>query len=375
MPIGKEAAFQASRALHAFQQRQEALFSQIAAITREVDSLKKLGTPMNDIQQYFLAHVAPALDEYSAASTLFTRSQLSLFANQVNLAIRVTVQQLGKGIGPSQALQSSILSNLPNFLRMSALAECSLSRFPLPQVASAAMLTEKLISPLRSLHGDLLIAYTGLLHTISQTTLSMARPPSLVDAASESFFLHSDLMENLSVEELDEDLENEKEVARADITERHEIELRGLLNDIDPKLLRMLDGAKATMDPSNPDHVRHFSISLRELFTHVTHTLAPDQEVMSWTTDPSFFKNGRPTRRARILYICRNLEEKALSKFVVKDVPATLALLDVYQQGTHKLDPSSLERLLPVLELRMKALLYELLTITLLPEDKEEPRA
>src|SRR5207245_1046928 len=45
------------------------------------------------------------------------------------------------------------------------------------------------------------------------------------------------------------------------------------LSRLDPGLVRILRGARQALTSTNPDRVRHFSASFRELLTHVLHTL------------------------------------------------------------------------------------------------------
>ena len=111
------------------------------------------------------------------------------------------------------------------------------------------------------------------------------------------------------------------------------------LTRINNGLYNMWKGAIEAYNSDNSDRIRHFSTSIRELFTHVMHQLAPDNEVKNWTEEEVFFHNGRPTRKARLLYMCRNISNDPFNKFVSKDVEATLAFIDIFQKGTHELSP------------------------------------
>jgi Predicted pPIWI-associating nuclease len=110
-----------------------------------------------------------------------------------------------------------------------------------------------------------------------------------------------------------------------------------LLSNLDPDLLSLLGGARGALTSSNPDRVRHFSSSLRELFTQVLHRLAPDKAVQSWTLNPDHYDDkGRPTRRARLLYICRDINHGEFSAFLEAEILAILKFLNLFQGGTHK---------------------------------------
>jgi hypothetical protein len=72
----------------------------------------------------------------------------------------------------------------------------------------------------------------------------------------------------------------------------------------------------------------------------VLHLLAPDEKIGLWSKDPNHYFNGRPTRKARLYFICRNISSEPFSKFVDKDIEATLAFIDLFQRGTHTIDPN-----------------------------------
>jgi hypothetical protein len=119
--------------------------------------------------------------------------------------------------------------------------------------------------------------------------------------------------------------------------------------------------SKEAARSENPDRARHVSTSLRELYTHIVHRIAPDSEVQSWTSESSHFHNGRPTRKARLLYVCRHLNHGPFETFVQKDVAAALGFLDLFQMGTHDIVPAFSATQLSSLIQRMEGLLRFLL--------------
>ena len=68
------------------------------------------------------------------------------------------------------------------------------------------------------------------------------------------------------------------------------------------------------------------------------HLLAPDTEIKSWTTNEKFFAKGRPTRAARLHYICRNISNKPFNKLVDIDIQSTIIFIDIFQDGTHSIE-------------------------------------
>jgi hypothetical protein len=136
-----------------------------------------------------------------------------------------------------------------------------------------------------------------------------------------------------------------------------------LLSDLDPNLLIPFAGARDAIRSTNPDHVRHFSISLRELFTQVLHRLAPDNAVKSWTSNPDHYAEGRPTRKARLLYVCRKINHGDFSAFLEDDVSAVLKFLNLFHGGAHNVRSDLSPEQLHAMFVRMKGVLQFLLEI------------
>ena len=111
-----------------------------------------------------------------------------------------------------------------------------------------------------------------------------------------------------------------------------------MLADVDPGLVTMLDEAVEVAFSTATGRVRHASVSLRELATHVLHRLAPDDEIRRWSQDPTHFHNDRPTRQARVLYVCRHVNYGPYSKYLKKSVGATVAFFETLN-GLHDVRP------------------------------------
>lgn len=136
------------------------------------------------------------------------------------------------------------------------------------------------------------------------------------------------------------------------------------LTSFDEQLLNMLNGARSSLRSDNPDKARHVTTSVRELFTHVLHRLAPDKAILQWTEDSSHYHNGRPTRRTRLLYICRQFSDDPMKKFVEADVAAALALIDALNAGTHGVTSKLTEFHLQAIICRMESLILYLLRVS-----------
>ena len=120
--------------------------------------------------------------------------------------------------------------------------------------------------------------------------------------------------------------------------------LEKLLEEINPDLLNPLQGARQALHTNNPDRVRHIAASLRELIGHVCRQLAPD-DIRAWNTNPDYYDDkGKPTRKARLLYICREIDSGPLSKLVGREVSSILTLIDGLNGGTHGVAPRFTDR-------------------------------
>jgi hypothetical protein len=122
------------------------------------------------------------------------------------------------------------------------------------------------------------------------------------------------------------------------------------LESLDSGLSMMLQGALQSLSSSNPDRSRHLSVSLRELFNHVIHTLAPDEAIREWDTDAKEYHNNRPTRRTRLRYICREIDQGSFEDFMESDIDSILHLINIFNKGTHKIKS-------PYVDSQMKAML------------------
>ena len=126
-------------------------------------------------------------------------------------------------------------------------------------------------------------------------------------------------------------------LARDDVVVTNEViiskddKLNTWLRSLDPAFPDMLKGAKQATESTNVDRCRHFASSHRELCTHLLHRLAPDDEIKEWTNNPNHYHNGQPTRRARLLFIARNRNNKPFVNFFVSNFITKIDLLNVDQ--------------------------------------------
>lgn len=160
-----------------------------------------------------------------------------------------------------------------------------------------------------------------------------------------------------------EDKEQDEELLEVKVVDDAKQETSGvlaLLENIHPGLTRPYIGAHDAFNSSNSDRARHIISSLREIWNHLLRQIAPDELVKNWlvSNDSKLMCKGRPTRRARILYICRYLNHGPLTEFVDKDTQALLKLIDFFNH-VHDLELELTEEQLHALLLKTDSwLLY-----------------
>jgi hypothetical protein len=255
-------------------------------------------------------------------------STLNLIDTSKNLATIIGTQNLS-----SLSLQSSIVKAT----EFSLFAEKSLYTVTTENLGSRISIGLVPKNYLTSKFIGLSDSYSTLLKSFESNPLSYTQiSPSISRIAPLEYFSTANLLEAISV---DEDITIEEELLKNEIQYENEVMLSSHLPKLDPGLYKMWKGAIEAYNSDNTDRVRHFSTSIRELYTHLIHILAPDDAIKKWTAEPAFYHEGRPTRKARLLFICRNINNAPFSTFVKKDVDATIAFIDIFQKGTHDIDP------------------------------------
>ena len=146
-----------------------------------------------------------------------------------------------------------------------------------------------------------------------------------------------------------------------------------LLKQVDPKLVRLYIGAIQALSSNNADRTRHVLSSLRELCNHLLRHLAPDDFITPWMTrnnkNQELLHEGRPTRRARIMYICREVDNEPLSEFLTQDTKASVKLIELFNRA-HELEPRLTDEQLKAIFLKTDSWLKYILQICPETSDK-----
>lgn len=207
--------------------------------------------------------------------------------------------------------------------------------------------------------GNFTCSYESLINTVV-TSKALAERLSLIKTyAPVEYYREIEVVEAVTVEDdsgLDDEPINEA------LTDSF-LSADALLSAFDGRLLGLLHGARQALHSSNPDRARHVTTSVRELFTHVLHAMAPDEDVRQWATRDDFFHNNQPTRRARLLYVCRHIDCDPLSQFVQDDVKAALSFINSLHSGAHTIESELTTAQLDAIIVRMESLLVFLLQL------------
>lgn len=199
--------------------------------------------------------------------------------------------------------------------------------------------------------------FVGLSNSYNETLVS-ATPSNLLSLTTHNYLADTSFLA-VSATSLEED--RTQVVQRYYDLEEHD-EVSHLLKDVDPGFVKMYEGATEVLYSGNPDKVRHFSVSFRELFTHIMHRAAPNDEIKAWSSEESLFHNGKPTRKARLKYITRNLDSPKFEKYLYAVIEATGEFLDLFQRGAHAVDSGYTESQLDVMKIQADATIRLLLS-------------
>ncbi|MBM9615718.1 hypothetical protein JWJ90_15725 [Desulfobulbus rhabdoformis] len=223
------------------------------------------------------------------------------------------------------------------------------------------------ISGLESSIAHVAASYGSLAESLREISDITRLPAFVLPGATREIYATSFALETLRPwdERDEEDAETEIQlVAEA------ELETSGciaLLQQVDPGLARPYIGARDALYSNNTDRARHILSSLRELWNHLLRRLAPDDLVAAWIPDVSNQKDllheGKPTRRARVLYVCRELNNDPLTDFLMHDTRALVKMIELFNR-VHELETALTDEQLRAILLRTDSWLMYILQIS-----------
>lgn len=265
----------------------------------------------------------------------------------------------------SQLQASAKLALCDTSLRLAA-TERLMADIDFEAIRSRFQIDMPVISGLESSIAHVAASYGSLAESLREISDITRLPAFVLPGATREIYTTSFALESLRPwdERDEEDAETEIQlVAEA------ELETSGciaLLQQVDPGLARPYIGARDALHGNNADRARHILSSLRELWNHLLRRLAPDESVAVWipgiTNQKDLLHEGKPTRRARVLYVCRELNNDPLTDFLMHDTRALVKLIELFNR-VHELETELTDEQLRAILLKTDSWLMYILQI------------
>lgn len=267
------------------------------------------------------------------------------------------VRHLERDLG---ALRGIAQLSIAESCRSLAVSDRILAQIDLRGVREGLRLSESVIH-FHELSAKLAADYRRFVESVPTLSDVVALPEWSIKHSSTELFITNFALRAALVEEVTADQESDE---LAEETAETVADCSALLAAVSPSLVKLLNGARAAIEQQQSDAARHVLASLRELWSHLLRMLAPDELVLPWLPKSSteLIHAGKPTRKARLLYVCREIDSEPLSRFVVRDSEASLELINVFQR-VHELEPSLTVSQLKALVLRTESWILYILRL------------
>ena len=254
-------------------------------------------------------------------------------------------------------------THLARLYELSAISEASLLRVRAADFGSRFGLADLDRNELLDAHTRFGAEYRTFFDDVSKDDVRVIElPKPLTELPAAEFANQASLVVSTSRVEYDDATDEAERAVSDELATEAGDHLTVLVSDLSQDLTDLLRGARVAVESRPPDFVRHFATSFRELFTQVLQTVAPDDQVKAWTKDKQHYHNGRPTRRARLLYVIRDVDSM-FGGFLNADVDTALTFLDAFQKGTHGVRPDFSEDEILRMGRRMEGLLRLMLVV------------
>ena len=255
---------------------------------------------------------------------------------------------------PSEHLERIAQAALSDIAYDVSVTERFLSQFDYDVLGSHLNVQLSVISDVQSAMSSLWASYHGLAESFVSVDDFVQLPSFVLPEATQGLRVKGRALESLqlSPQLAGDDAPSETEIIQEDHGDT--VGLSSLLGEIDPDLVPMYVGAVESLDGTNPDRERHVLTSLRTLWDEVFRVMAPDSAVTAWAEaqalpNEEYFHEERPTRRARLAYVLRNVNSDPITQYVDANVRAALKLHDLFQRVHNKSSGLNQEQLRVVL--------------------------
>lgn len=352
------------------------LQNELAALNRLAQPQLELARKMDTLlqpyrqQQQLLAQISKASDMATASQSLAS----TLRAIQTTSSLQNEMAKIHKSWTTSRLASQNMLADIQNTARltlgtasyMTAIAERVRTQVDFTKFAAALRIETDVARRLGALIASTESSFSQLATSLSSLP-ELTRVPSIVMPSASRELLVSEY----TILELSPDAEQVEEDDYADIitdVQEETSEVCVLIRKVNPKLADAYQGSKDALRNKNADYARHVLSSLREMWNNLMWTLAPDEQIMPWIGDCSdYLHEGKPTRRARIGYICREFNHEPLSEFMSHDTKAFIEMISFFNR-VHQLDSGLTDQQLNALILRSDSWLMFILQIALAEE-------
>jgi hypothetical protein len=280
----------------------------------------------------------------------------------------------------------SVTRRMAELLGVSSNAALNLPLYDLPrQLQASAAFTEMANLRLHTVdlaHVGSLISAPDLSRArIGKTTALLARrhealvstlhtepkPPAFVaELPSIDLFVQSEAVRAITPHsEGAEESEPKAERLRQSVSENTTDFLERSLYALKPAFREQFLGMRRCAETKGPDSWSQGAASMRKLVKGVLHTVAADELVLPFVTDPKnqLDRNGHPTRATKIAWLCQFIRNEEYRKFVQADLTAALALIDLLDAANHKDEFPEFETQYVTVSLRVEVVIRHLVTL------------
>ncbi len=276
-----------------------------------------------------------------------------------------------KGIQPVQEqlahIQARAKLSLTASFQMAAIAERLYASIDFARLQRVFRFQDDIAAQVHNRLAELSRGFDGLVQSVEQLPRLTSLPAFVMPSASREVLVTGHAVLELSPEDARvEDADDSAVLFEICQETSGAVEL---LSRINPALAEAYaeayQGAREALTSGSVDRGRHMLISLRAMWDHLLWDLAPDRKVLPWVPSKTdeFIHNNKPTRKARVLYLCREINHGPLAKFVDFDTRALVKLLGLFQR-VHELELGLTDPQLKALWLRSDSWLTFILQIS-----------
>lgn len=350
-----DAIRRAARPLEEYQNRY------IEAFCKQDDAVRRAMCPIEEAQRSYLA----TFSQHQEAMEKLVQSVLGWEKNRA--ASYLGVMRAAHSSWTSRSVpaswetaQANVAKSLAEISGAAALSCQLFGRVDYAKIQKTLSVPDTMMRSLVKTVDSSLTSYDKFVRTIHSPTDVMRLPEFILPGATREIATTGYVLTSLDIEE--DAPQSSSETTQEERGRIEDMRCEELLHRLHPDLVIPYRGARDALTSNSVDHVRHVLTSLRELWTHVLHHVAPDASIREWRNDSKYYHEGRPTRSARVLYVCRGLCTDTFSTFLDNDTKGLIDLIR-FLNRVHEINPNVTRAQLKALFLKTETWLLYLLQI------------